>query len=173
VANEQDIRQFVNDNWNLALYIVQQVPYILPPGRRIDWEHLYAVALTSKMRWRGPGGGGRPRRYDGAYDVWHTGNLFALDESLNRASQDSWPAEKLKFYDEKGLWPPSLFLSPTERKDLLASCELFKRDKVADGMPKFRGYVRARELRIFEELQRRYPRAFVLGVKADNPARTS
>lgn len=167
VTTQSEQRRFVNDNWNLALYIAQDVPYVLPAGRKLDWEHLYPVARVANMRWRGPDGSERLHRYEGANDLWHTGNLFALDESLNRSAQDAWPDEKLQYYEEQGLWPPSLFLSATERQDLLAACELFRKGKVADGMPTFRRYVKARELRLFEDLERRYPRAFIMAAEAD------
>ena len=172
VATPDEQRGFVNDNWNLVLYITQELPYALPSGRKLDWEHLYPVARINNMRWRGPAGSERLQRYEGANDLWRTGNLFALDESLNRSAQDKWPDEKLNYYAKTGLWPPSLFLSDTERGDLLSACELFKKNKVVEGMPKFRRYVKARELRIFEELKRRYPRAFVLALKTDSRDKT-
>ncbi len=54
-----------------------------------------------------------------------------------------------------------LFLSKPERDHLFTACELLKRHDVVAGMPHFVAYVEARELHVFDELQRRFPRAFL------------
>jgi hypothetical protein len=162
VATDADKRSFVNDAWQLALYVVQQVPYPLPAGRKLDWEHLYPQARMNEMRWKGSSGSSRLQRYPGADRVWHTGNLFALDEKLNRSAQDDWPDEKLRYYGKNGVSLVDLFLSESECVDLLAACELVKKRDVVAGVPRFVAYVEAREQRIFDELYRRFPRAFVL-----------
>ena len=111
------------------------------------------------MQWKGPDNVQRFRLYEGWDDLLRAGNMFALDYSLNRQAQDDWPDEKLPDYDATKVWTPDLFLEQSEREDLLAACELFRVGKVIEGMPRFRDYVRAREIRIFKELFMRYPDA--------------
>lgn len=159
VTTDAERRQFVNDSWDLVLHIAQQVPFTLPVGRKFDWEHLYPVARINDMRWKGPDGTWWLQRYDGANDLWRAGNLFVLDEVLNRSAQDDWPHLKLPAYRAKGLWPMELFLTGAEEEDLLAASRLFEQGDVIRGMPLFRRYVTSRELRLFDEVMRRYPSA--------------
>lgn len=168
VASAAERRSFVNDNdvWQLALYVAQQVRYSTPEGRKLDWEHLYPLARMGEMRWKGHDGTWRLQRYPGADRVWHTGNLFALDMELNRSAQDAWPDEKLRLYGDKGVSLEQLFLVESEREDLLEACALIKKRDVEAGVPRLVRYVEARELRIFDELRRRFPRAFVFAREA-------
>lgn len=161
VATEEQRRRLVHDNRHLVLHIVQEVPFDLPPGRRFDLEHLYPLARINSMRWRGPEGGQRLQRHIGAWEVWRVGNLFVLDESLNRSAQHHWPHDKLVEYRAKGLWPPELFLSAEEEENLVESSRLFEKGEVVAGMPRFQAYVSSRELRAFDEIVRRYPLARV------------
>ena len=84
----------VNDNARLFLAILQDIPFELPPGRIVEWDHIYPQAKASHMRWHGPDGQQRKQHHPRRSRVWHGANLWALDRDINHAASDIWPSAK-------------------------------------------------------------------------------
>lgn len=137
--SEEDARELVRARPHLFLSIAQNLPYQLPNGCGLDWDHIYAQSLAHRsMKWRGATGE-EHLRYHSDYDlVWKVGNLCGLSAFLNRSAQDKRPIEKLddiRKYQEGGVgWAPDLFISSQEKEMLLAADGLLEEKKIADGM---------------------------------------
>lgn len=155
----------VNSNARLFLSILQRLPFHLPPGREIEWDHIYPQALSSRMRWRGSDGQQRLQNHSKRGFVWHGANLWALDGSLNLAASDLRPSAKFAFLaslpsaDSRhaALWPAEGCLSDQERSQLLEAERLIWEDQIDQGMNQFEAYLEGRAQRIRETITATFP----------------
>ncbi|TKB70946.1 MAG: DUF262 domain-containing protein, partial [Nitrospira sp.] len=158
----EDKRSIVGERPHLFLSLVQNLPYALPKGRQLDWDHIYAQSLAHRMKWKGPNAQWKSQYHEDCSYVWKAGNLCALDSILNQQLQDNRPTKKLPFLKEKlqagELWPPDLFLSDEERHMLLEADELIEERNINDGMTSFKRYVESRQDRIWQEALPRFPK---------------
>lgn len=155
----------VNSNARLFLSILQRLPFQLPPGREIEWDHIYPQALSSRMRWRGSDGQQRLQNHSKRGFVWHGANLWALDAPINLAASDLRPSAKFEFLAglpspdgrHPSLWPDEGFLSHDERTLLLEAERLIWEDHVDLAMNEFEAYVEGRAQRIRSAITAMFP----------------
>ena len=155
----------VDENARLFLSILQAIPFDLPAGRIVEWDHIYPQAKASHMRWHGPDGHQRRQNHPRRARVWHGANLWALDRDINHAASDIWPSSKFALLESlpdpaHGLpsrWPEDLFLSDVERAELLRAEALLQKGKVEAAMQHFERYVSGRAERIRGAIVGRYP----------------
>lgn len=165
----------VNSNARLFLSILQRLPFWLPPGREIEWDHIYAQALSTRMRWRGSDGQQRLQNHSKRGLVWHGANLWALDGPLNLAASDLRPSAKFEFLAglpssdgrHPGLWPDEGFLSDEERALLLEAERLIWEDQIDLGMNPFEAYVEGRAERIRAAISALFPTIRLFAADAD------
>jgi hypothetical protein len=156
----------VGPNVRLFLSILQELPFELPPGREIEWDHLFPQALATRMRWRGVDGSQRLQHHPDRGYVWHGANLWALDGSLNLAASDLWPSAKFKLLTAlpdtnrrlPTLWPEVGFLELAERDALLEAEHHLREGRVDEGTKRFARFVVSRAERIRKEILRRFPK---------------
>jgi hypothetical protein len=156
----------VSPNARLFLSILQQLPFELPPGREVEWDHLFPQALAARMRWRGADGLQRLQHHPDRGHVWHGANLWALDGPLNLAASDLWPSAKFEMLASlpdaarrlPAMWPDTGFLDPAERDALLDAEQHIREEKVDEGTKRFAAFVVARAERIRAEVLRRFPK---------------
>lgn len=161
--------RFVNSApWRIFLSVAQNIPF--NPGHEVEWDHIYAQSLQSRMKLRRPGWP-KVRFHEHRGLAWRTGNICALDARLNKAAQDDRPRQKLTKLEngEYGfpLWPESLFLTgekPGEEKALLfdADEKLEVEDRsqfeqIDQAMEYFNQFVTSREDRLWTTLLVRFP----------------
>jgi hypothetical protein len=155
----------VNGNGKLFLSILQHLPFDLPPGREIEWDHIYPQALSIRLRWRGREGTERLQHHPKRHFVWHEANLWALDAVINLAASDLRPSARFEFLaglpaaDGRfpSLWPEEGFLSAEERAALLDAERLIWAERIDAGMQRFEAYVAGRALRIRAAVTDLYP----------------
>jgi hypothetical protein len=155
----------VSGNATLFLSILQDVPFDLPPGRQVEWDHIYPQALASRMRWRGLDGTGYLQHHPKRHYVWHGANLSALDAVLNLAASDLPPSDRFEFLATlpdatrrlPTRWPEDGFLSAAERGALLDAERLIWAGDLDAGMARFEAYVEGRAERIRAEILARFP----------------
>ena len=158
VGTDDEKRAVVNENTTTFLLVAQQIPFTLPDGVALDWEHLFPTARGDEnLKWRGADGTWKLQRHPDSWCIGRAGNLLALDASLNRSAGMRWPDEKLLQYREAKHWPPDLFLSASEESVLLEACDALRNKRVPDGATLLSRYVRERELRIFAAVVARFP----------------
>lgn len=158
VGTDEEKRALVNDNTTTFLLVAQQIPFTLPDGVALDWEHLFPTARGDEnLKWKGTDGTRKLQRHPDSWCIGRAGNLLALDASLNRSAGMGWPDEKLRQYREAGHWPPDLFLSASEESALLEACDALRDKRVHEGATLLSRYVRERELRIFAAVVARFP----------------
>ncbi|HEV8699210.1 MAG TPA: DUF262 domain-containing protein [Candidatus Limnocylindrales bacterium] len=155
----------VNGNARLFLSILQRLPFHVPPGREVEWDHIYPQALSSRMRWRGSDGQQRLQNHSKRGVVWHGANLWALDGALNLAASDLRPSAKFAFLaglpssDRRhpALWPDEGWLSDEERALLLGAERLIWEDQIDLGMNQFEAFVEGRAQRIRAAITAMFP----------------
>lgn len=175
-GDEQKKRDFVNNNADLFLHIVQKVPFYLPEGKTVQREHIYPQAKISQMKWKGDDGRARSQRHPKAHNIYRAGNLCILDGEINRRASDLWPDEKFEQVYREDHWPAELYLLPKDKALLTTVCvELRKAGEerptperglhLAKWIPKamkhFESFVVQRENRLFKAIYARFPGAFL------------
>jgi hypothetical protein len=166
----------VNSNAHLFLSILQRLPFHLPPGREVEWDHIYPQALSSRMRWRGADGAQRLQYHPKRGNVWHGANLWALDGVLNLAASDLRPSAKFEFLEGlsgssggryPALWPQEGSLTEDERALVLEAERLIWQERLDEGMTVFERYVVSRAERIRREILAMYPSVAMFAADAE------
>jgi len=160
-----------NEIFKLMLSIAQRIPFELK-GVEIEWEHIYAQALAERMQVKE---GKMLHNHADRSSVLHGGNLMAMDARQNLLLSDSYPFDKEEILKELLMrewnpcipkWSSELHITDDERELLrLVQHELkdqFKSwddrdDRVNRAMKHYVKYVRGRTMRIWNEVNSRFP----------------
>lgn len=160
-ADDVTRRRMVQSSGSLFLSLVQELPW-RPDDRLVDWDHVMAQSLESRLKWKGPDGTWRRQYHEEARRlVGRAGNYCALDHRINRAAQADSPIVKLPLLrtDGYGLptWPAQLHIAADEQEWLLEGWRLVEEDRVAEAEPLLRRFVDSREDRAWAMVAARFP----------------
>lgn len=156
-------RTIVNARGRLYLSLAQRLSR--SDLGRLDWDHIYAQNLRNKLKWYGEDGKARLALHPKAGVIFRTGNLAAIDRSMNRSLMDSPPPEKLAKLSQQpvhGNTRCRLFIEDSEGQRLaeawnaLQSQDGSKRGTAA-AIGNLEAVIGGRELRLWTNAERVFP----------------
>ncbi len=162
-TNRTQQRTIVNARGRLYLSLAQHLSR--SDLGKIDWDHIYAQNLRHRLKWYGEEGNTRLTFHPDAGLIFRTGNLAAIDRSLNRSLMDSPPPDKLAKLSEqpqRGTGRRRLFITDSEEQMLKAAWEALQtqdgsRQGTTEAIRHLEAVISGRELRLWANAERVFP----------------